>query len=159
MFVIPLAFAFLLAAPQQSVPQPTSPPTTLQPYKLTPEQLEQARQKYEPTRQAVVHLNELASNIHSEDDARTFVDAVAERMTAEKPPAWAKASIRRRVAHAEYEAVSDPARLVPEQRVADVWNEYVRELDAPEETLVTAAEVHNLRDGMYSMSRLLWDKG
>lgn len=62
------------------------------------------------------------------------------------------------MAHAEYEAVSDPSRLIPEQRIVDLWNEYVRELDAPEETLVTLAEVHNLRDAMYFGSKAMWKR-
>ncbi|MGA8271997.1 MAG: hypothetical protein WB919_10615 [Candidatus Sulfotelmatobacter sp.] len=39
-----------------------------------------------------------------------------------------------------------------------MWNEYVRELNAPEETLVTVAEVHNLRDAQYNSSRFMWKK-
>jgi len=67
--------------------------------------------------------------------------------------------MRRRVARAEFAAVSDPANLIPEQRVVDVWNEYVREIGAPEDALVTVAEVHNLRDGMYTGSQRMWGFG
>jgi hypothetical protein len=161
MILIALTAALLFAAPQQSAPQQSESPQSgtvkLQPYKLTPEQMEQARQKYEPTRQAVVHLNELAGSIHSEDDARAFIDAVAERYTG-KRPSWITRGMRHRVAHAEYEAVSDPSRLIPEERIVNIWNEYVRELDAPEETLVTVAEVHNLRDAMYTSSQIMWKR-
>lgn len=148
MIVIPLAL--LLAAPQAAVPQQSE---------LTQQQrLEQAREKYEPIRQAAIHVNELAGNIHSESDARAFIDAVAEQLTGHKHQSWTTRSIRHRVAHAEYQAVSDPAGLIPEQRIVDVWNEYVRELDAPEETLVTVAELHNLRDAMYTTGRYMWKK-
>jgi len=148
---IPLAVVFLFAATQESVPQPQ--------YELTQQQrLEQAREKYEPTRQAAIHVNELAGNIHSEADARNFVDAVAERLTGNQHQAWTTRGIRHRVAHAEYRAAFDAEHLIPEQRIVDIWNEYVRELDSPEETLVTVAELHNLRDAMYTSSRSMWKR-
>jgi GTP cyclohydrolase I len=31
---------------------------------------------------------------------------------------------------------ADPLRLIPEQRIAEIWNDYVREISAPDETLV-----------------------
>jgi hypothetical protein len=150
MIAIPFALLFLLGAPQQ--PAPPEPDPARQ------QRLEEARQKYEPTRQAVIHVNELAGNIHSESDARAFVDAVEERLTGHQHPSWITRGIRHRVAHAEYEAVSDPSRLIPEQRIVDVWNEYVRELDAPGETLITVAVLHNLRDAMSTTSQFMWKK-
>jgi hypothetical protein len=151
MIAIPLALALLFAAPQQSAPQ--------QPSELTQQQrLEQAREKYEPTRQAAIHVNELAGSIRSEADARAFVDAVAERLTGNQHQSFTTRGIRHRVARAEYLAVSDPSQLIPEQRIVDIWNEYVRELDAPGETLVTAAELHNMRDAMYTGSQSMWKK-
>jgi len=65
---------------------------------------------------------------------------------------------RQQVAHAEFEAVSNPSRLIPEQRIADVWNRYVREIGASEEALVTAAEIHNLRDADFAISQLWWSR-
>lgn len=157
MIAIPLVAALLFGSPQQAdVSQPH----------WTPEQLEQIRQKQEqirqqrePARQRAIHINDLAGNIHSEADARAFVDAVAEELTSHRHMSWTTRSIRHRVAHAEYEAESDPSRQIPEQRIVDVWNEYVREIDAPEEALVTVAELHNLRDSMYSgASRYAWQR-
>jgi hypothetical protein len=151
MIAIPLAVVMLFGAPQQSGSQ--------QQPELTREQrLEQAREKYEPVRQAAIHVNALAGNIHSEADARAFVDAVAERLTGNQHQSWTTRGIRHRVARAEYLAVSDPSQLIPEQRIVDIWNEYVRELDAPGETLVTVAELHNMRDAMYTGSQLMWKK-
>jgi len=145
MISITLAAALLFAASPQS--------------DLTPQQrMQQAREKYEPTRQAAVHLNELAGKIHSEEDARAFVDAVAEQLTGHRHLPWTTRSIRHRVAHAEYEAASDSSYLIPEQRIVDVWNEFVREIDAPEEALVTVAEVHNMRDAMYTSGRAAWER-
>ncbi len=157
MIAIPLVAALLIGSPQQA------PPSQPQ---WTPEQLEQIRQKqeqfrqqHEPTRQRAIHINDLAGNIHSEADARAYVDAVAEELTGHRHMSWTTRSIRHRVAHAEYEAVSDPSRQIPEQRIVDIWNEYVREIDAPAETLVTVAELHNLRDAMYlGASQYRWKR-
>jgi hypothetical protein len=150
MIAISLAVVFLFAVAQQSVPQQSDP--ALQ------QRLADAQQAREETRQAAIHVNDLAGRIHSEADARAFVDAVADRFTGSQLQSWVTRSIRHRVAHAEYEAVSDPSRLISEQRVADIWNEYVRELDAPGETLVTVAELHNLRDAAYTMNKFMWKK-
>jgi len=156
MILIVFAATFLLGAPQQPDPSPQSDPVRHS--QATPEQLEQARERYEPIRQAAIQANELAGNIHSESDARAFVDAVAERLIGQEHPSWTTLSIRHRVAHAEYEAVTDTSRLIPEQTIVNVWNEYVRELDAPDEALVTVAEVHNMRDAMYSISKSMWKR-
>jgi len=151
-----LSATLLLAATQQPNPSPQS--ETVRHSQATPEQLEQARERYEPVRQAAIQVNELAGNIHSESEASAFVDAVAERLVGQEHPSWTTLSIRHRVAHAEYEAVTDSSRLIPEQTIVNVWNEYVRELDAPEEALVTVAEVHNLRDAMYTVSKSMWKR-
>src|SRR5260370_26854829 len=90
----------------------------------------QASLRYEGYRQAAIRMNDLAAHINSEADARAFVDAVADMFADSLPPSWATGVIRRRIAHAEYEAVSDPLRQIPEQRIADVWHTYVREVGA-----------------------------
>jgi hypothetical protein len=101
----------------------------------------------------------MAGSIHSEADAQTFVDTVSEELTGHNHMSWTTKSIRHRVARAEYEAASDQSRLIPEQRLVDVWNEYIREIDAPEEALITVAELHNLRDSMYiGASRFGWKR-
>lgn len=110
-------------------------------------------------RQLAVQINDLAAQIRSEADAREFVDAIAEVFKKDLPPFWATSSVRQRVAHAEYEAVLDPSKLIPEQRIVDVWNRYVREIGSPEETLVTVAEIHSLRDGEQASAQVFWAKG
>ncbi len=167
MIVIPLVAVLLLGAPQQADPLQPGPsqlqagPSQPQ---WTPEQSEQIKQKqeqfrrqHEPMRQRAIHINDLAGNIHSEADARAYVDAVAEELTGHRQMSWTTRNIRHRVAHAEYQTATDSSRQIPEERIVDVWNEYVREIDAPVETLVTVAELHNLRDAMYtSASKLMW---
>jgi len=154
MNAIPFAVSLILIsiAAQQDVPQQQQPDPAQQ------QKIAEAREQYEAGRQAAIRVDKLAGNIHSEDDARVFVDAVAERLTGDQLQMWTTLGIRHRVAHAEFEAVSNPSRLIPEQRIVDLWNQYVRELDAPEETLVTLAEVHNLRDAMSTSNRYIWNK-
>jgi hypothetical protein len=81
---------------------------------------------YEQHKQAAIRINELAGRIHSETDANAFVSEIAGLLTKELPPAWTSSGIRQRLAHAEYEAVRDPARLIPEQRLAVVYCELNR---------------------------------
>src|SRR6266446_5535351 len=110
-------------------------------------------------RQQAIRTNELAAHINSEADARAFVDAVADMFADSLPPSWATRGIRERIAHAEFEAVSDPLRQIPEQRIADVWNKYVREIGASEEAIVTAAEIHSMRDATFAMGQIMWSRG
>jgi hypothetical protein len=144
-----LAVLWLLIPSQQ----PDHPGT-----ELTQQQTQEAREKSESFRKAAIHLNELAANVHSEEDARVFVDAVAEPFGRGRFQSWTTQGIRHRIARAEFDAVSNPSKLIPEQRIVDIWNEYVREIDAPADSLVSAAEIHNLRDATYAMSQMLWDR-
>jgi hypothetical protein len=115
-----------------------------------------AFQKYLQFHQASVRMNDLAGRIHSEADARQLIDMVAEEFAEMLPPMWATEMVRDRVATAEYESATDPTRLLPEQRIVDVWNRYVREIGGPEEALVTAVEIHNLRGASYAIGRISW---
>jgi hypothetical protein len=109
-------------------------------------------------RQQSIRVNELAAHISSEADARAYVDAVADMFADILPPSWAARAIRERIAHAEYEAVPDPLRQIPEQRIADVWNKCVRGIGASEEALVTAAEIHSMRDATYAVTEVFWSR-
>src|SRR5712671_1815037 len=124
-----LVLTLVFGYPQQESPKPEEQAAAQQ----------QASLLRERHRQAAIRMNELAAHINSEADARAFVDAVADMFADSLPPAWATRGIRERIARAEYEAVSDPLRQVPEQRIADVWNKYVREIGASEEAVVTVA--------------------
>ena len=148
MILLWLILALAFTDPQQSTPTPDEQAT-----------MQRAQLEHERHRQAVVQLNELAGRIHSEADALAFVDGIADIFADSLPAAWAGPSIRQRVAHAEYEAISDPLRLIPEQRIADVWNEYVREIGAPEEAVVNAAEIHSMRDADYAIGQAWWTRG
>src|SRR6202042_871550 len=97
--------------------------------------------------------------VQSEADAGALVSEIAGLFAKELPPAWASNSIRQRVAHAEYETVRNPETLIPEQHVVDVWNQYAREIGAPDEVIVSVAEIHNMRDGSYTVAQLMWARG
>jgi hypothetical protein len=124
----------------------------------SPEMLQRAREDAERHKQAAIRINELAGQIHSERDARDLVGEIAAIFEKELPPAWATRSIRERVARAEYESAADSA-LIPEQRIVDIWNEYVRQIGGPQEALVTTAEIHNLRDAEFTGARYMWARG
>ncbi len=149
MFFYWLVFALIFGYPRQERPKPEEQAVVRQ----------QGSLLYERHRQAAIRMNELAAHINSEADARAFVDAVADMFADNLPPAWATRGIRERIAHAEYEAVSNPLRQIPEQRIADVWNKYVREIGASEEALVTAAEIHSMRDATFAMGQIMWSRG
>jgi hypothetical protein len=142
-FALGLAFPLILEAPQQS--SSAEPQAAIQ---------QRAHDEYEQHKQAAIRINELAGRIRSQADASSFVSAIADLFVKELPPAWATSSIRQRVAHAEYEAVGNPARLIPDQRIVDAWNQYVKEVGAPDDAIVSVAEIHNMRDGSYTVAQL-----
>jgi hypothetical protein len=147
--ILGLVFALSIGAPQQESRSTESQATMKQ----------QAHDEYERHKQAAIRINELARRIHSEADASAVVSEIAGLFAKELPPAWASGSIRQRVAHAEYESVRNPATLIPEQRIVDVWNQYVKEIGAPDEAIVSVAEIHNMRDGSFTFAQLMWARG
>lgn len=146
--ILGLVFALAVAAFQQG--GSAEPRAAIQ---------QRARDAYEQHKQAAIRINELAGRIHSEADAIAFVSEIAGLFAKEMPPAWASSSMRRRVAHAEYETVRNPAKLILEQRIVDVWNQYVKEIGAPDEAIVSVAEIHNMRDGSYTVAQFMWARG
>jgi hypothetical protein len=146
MIVRALIFALVLVVQLRSEPPQTN--------------LQQAHDEYEQQRQAAIRINKLAQQIHSKSDASELVSEIAGIFTKELPPVWASYGIRERVADAEYETVQDdPAKLVSEQRIIEVWNRYIREIRAPDEALVTVAEVHNMRDADLTAAQYMWAHG
>jgi hypothetical protein len=148
MIALGLVFALIVAAPQQG--SSTESQATMQ---------QRAHDEYERHKQAAIRINELAGRIQSEADASAFVSEIAGVFAKELPPAWASSGIRQRVAHAEYETVRNPAKLISEQRVVDVWNQYAREIGAPDEAIVSVAEIHNMRDASFTVAHLMWTRG
>jgi hypothetical protein len=147
--ILGLVFALIIGAPKQES-RSTESQATIQ---------QRAKELYEQHKQAAIRINELAGGIHSEADASSLISEIAGLFAKELPPDWASSSIRQRVAHAEYETVRNPARLISEQRIADVWNQYAREIGASDEAIVSVSEIHNMRDGLYTVAQLMWARG
>jgi hypothetical protein len=147
-FALRLVFALIVGAALPGIS--TESQTTMQ---------QHSHDEYERHRQAAIRINELAGRVKSEADASALVSEIAGLFAKQLPPAWASSSIRQRVAHAEYETVRNPATLIPEQHVVDVWNQYAREIGAPEEAMVSVAEMHNMRDGSFTLAELMWARG
>jgi hypothetical protein len=125
----------------------------------SPEAMRQIAERWQRMRTRANAINDLAGHIQSLDDAHKLVDLVAAEFSDELPPKWATRSIRNRIARAEFESAADPGALIPEQHVADIWNDYVEKIGAPQEYYVTAAEIHTLRDTYYVTSQLSWARG
>jgi uncharacterized protein YjiS (DUF1127 family) len=152
-----LPICFLSAQqPSPQAPQQANRESFQQP---SPEAMRQIAEKWQLMRAHANAINDLSGHIQSLDDARKLVDLVAAEFSNELPPKWATRSIRNRIAHAEYEAAYDPGSLIPEQHVADAWNDYLQKIGAPQESYVTAAEIHTLRDSYYVSSQLSWAHG
>ncbi|MGD1082960.1 MAG: hypothetical protein ABR881_31990 [Candidatus Sulfotelmatobacter sp.] len=120
---------------------------------------QRAHEEYERHRQAAIRINDLAAQVQSEADAEAIVEEIAALFSKEMPSAWLASGINQRVAKAEYQSARGPANRIPEQRIVDVWNQYVREIGAPEEALVTTAEIHNMRDAERTVAQHLWARG
>ena len=103
-------------------------------------------------------INNLAGHIQSIDDAQRLVELIAADFSDARP-AWATPSIRNHIARAEYQSAGIPGSLIPEQRVAEAWNDFLGELNVPQECCVTAAEIHALRDMWYVTSQIAWIRG
>jgi hypothetical protein len=109
--------------------------------------------------QRSLEINDLASKPQSLEDSRRLIDLIADIFADDLPPSWLTRPLRDQIAQAEYETANSTPILIPEQRIADAWNRYVRTIDASPDALVTVAEIHNLRDGSYAMSRFMWSRG
>ena len=142
-------------APQQS-PQ-TLPQATREGFRQpSPEFMRKITEQRKSMIAHATAINDLAGHIQSLDDARKLVDLVAAEFSKELPPKWVTHSLRERIARAEYESAADPGALIPEEHVADAWNDFAEKIGAPQETLVNAAEIHYLRDAQYVSASLVW---
>ena len=119
-------------------------------------------QSIDPQKQAIkyreqaIQLNDLAADIHTISDARAFIDFVVEIFSDELPPHSVSRSLRERTAQAEFAAVTDPEKLIPEERIAAAWNSCVSTIEAPQDHQATAAEIHNLRDAFFATASVFW---
>lgn len=152
--LLPLSF---LAAqqPNPPAPQQLGPRAFPQP---SPEAMRKADEMRKRMKEHAEAINDLAGHIQSLDDARQLVNLVAAEFSDSLPHQWATHGIRERIARAEYAAAAEGA-LIPEQRVADAWNDFLEKIGAPRESQVTPAEIHSLRDSYFVSSQLFWARG
>lgn len=104
-------------------------------------------------------LNQLAASITTPADATMPVDYVVGLFPESLPSAWVSNSMRKGIAGAEFAAVMDPRKLIPEVRIAQAWNSYASAVAASPDRRVTATEVHNLRDALLTAANLDWAQG
>jgi hypothetical protein len=119
----------------------------------------QHKSAFEIHREHAVEINELAGHLNSQDDARRLVGMIADIFSDDLPHGIPIGRFLDRVAAAEYDAAQNPARRIPEQAIADAWNTFAREINAPPEGIVTAAEIHAMREGMFWSARMMWLPG
>jgi hypothetical protein len=124
----------------------------------SPEAMRKIGEEWQRMREHADAINDLAGNIQSPDDARKLVNLVADEFSKDLPPRWMTHGIRERIARAEYAAAAEGA-LIPDERVAAVWNDFVERIGAPQETMLNAAEIHYVRDGEHLNARLSWNYG
>jgi hypothetical protein len=134
-------------------------PLTPAPHEPSPEALRHATEARQQMQQSAIRINELAGHIQTPEDAHKLVDLIAGEFSHELPPKWATRRIRNQIARAEYDSTADPRALIPEQQIADAWNDFVEKIGAPPNTILTAADIHYMRDAGYVSRRLYWARG
>jgi hypothetical protein len=120
---------------------------------------QRAHEQQERHRRAALRINDLAAQIQNQANASALVVEIVTLFSNELPPVWLASGIDHRIADAEYQSARDPAKRIPEQRIVDVWNQYLREIGAPDEAFVTVAEIHNMRDADRTVAQHLWARG
>jgi len=84
--------------------------------------------------------------IQSEDDARSYVQALSDRLGLEKKGLQQLSDFKLRLAHAEYVSLTNPSKRVPEPLVADAFNKLMDEWRMPTWTRVNSVlEIHAFR--------------
>lgn len=110
-------------------------------------------------RDQTLRLNDLATSIHTVDDAHRFIDAIADLFQDNLPPAWTTASHRDRFADAEYLTVTNPQKRIAERHIAEAWNTYIGAINGSEDSKVSAAEIHSIRNSQFTIGRQMWGRG
>jgi hypothetical protein len=115
----------------------------------------EAREKAADFANQTRQLNDVAGSIHSEAEARRFVELLWKRFS-DGGLKWVPSSILDRVARAEYAAVAR-GKVIPEERIANSFNTFMQRLEAPDWTHVTAEELRTMRVGELVTARATWN--
>jgi len=119
--------------------------------------LRRAGEMQERDRQHAILINDLAGHIQTEADARRLVDMVAAEFSRDELPSHlATRRLRTRIARAEFESATNPRTLIPDELTAAAWDNFANKIGAPQQTLLSAAEVHYLLDAQYVTAQLAW---
>jgi hypothetical protein len=118
--------------------------------------IKKAREFTESQRQIAMQINALAGRIHSEDDANELITLIAK---ASKPYPAHFGELLWEAASAEYRTARGKMPGIGEENLANIWNDYVREIGATDETLVSVVEVHAFRNVLYRSSQVFWTNG
>jgi hypothetical protein len=96
-----------------------------------------------------------ADHIHSEADARAYVDALIEQWGRNEKELPGAAQLVDRLARAEYAAIREPQKRIPESLVAKTFNGLMNEWQMPSWTRISVEELHAFRiveSSLYSRS-------
>jgi len=87
-------------------------------------------------------VDELGSHIRTEADAKAYVEALMKRWA---PRETIPTEYEERLARAEYAAVHNPEKLIPESQVANAFTRLMDKWGMPAWTHVSVPELHALR--------------
>jgi hypothetical protein len=144
---------------QNQQPNPNQPHSIVRFQPPSPEVMKRMADMRQRMEARSAAIDNAASHIQSLDDARKLIDLVYAEFSSELPPHWATHSLREHIARAEYESAADPRSLIPDQHLADIWNDFVEKIGAPPDTMLNAAEIHYMRDAQYVSAHLSWTMG
>jgi hypothetical protein len=85
------------------------------------------------------------SRILSEADAETYIGALLEKFDLDETRLPGLGTLKSSLAKAEYAAIRDPSKRIPEAMVVHVFNELMAEWNSPDWTRISSDELHVFR--------------
>src|ERR1700756_1354154 len=89
-------------------------------------------------------VDELGAHVQTEGDAKAYVEALVKRWGPQEAGPHLP-EFEGRLARAEYLAVRNPDKLIPESQVATTFNRLMDEWRMPEWTSISAPKLHEFR--------------
>src|SRR5216684_8150907 len=84
-------------------------------------------------------------HIRTEADARAYIEALVKRWRPSEKDLPGVTQFEDRLAHAEYDAIHDPQRRIPESLVAKIFNGLVDQWGTPASSRISLEELHAFR--------------
>lgn len=90
------------------------------------------------------NIDFLGANIHSTVDAQTYIEAILKRRYPQVDLSSVPGLpvLERRLASAEYAALTDPSERIPEARIVEAFNQLMNEWGTPKWTRITVEDFH-----------------